>query len=184
MERFFLIIGILWLFGSSYPAQADQSDPALGGLFSELQSTDDPEAAHRLEGEIWEIWTRRGVEEVDKMMAYALQAMNAGAFTTSVNLFNQIIATAPDYAEAWNKRATVYYMMGRFEDSVRDIQQTLALEPRHFGALSGMGLIYDAIGNPQAAATVWEQALTIHPHMSGIRSRLEEILKQLKGRKI
>ena len=93
-----------------------------------------------------------------------------------------MVRAAPDFAEAWNKRATVHYLMGNFEASVADIRRTLALEPRHFGALSGMGLIYDAIGNQTAAMKVWEKALEIHPHLPGMKARIQELRAKAKGR--
>jgi tetratricopeptide (TPR) repeat protein len=90
----------------------------------------------------------------------------------------------PNFAEGWNKRATVYYMMGDFDASVADIQKTLTLEPRHFGALSGLGLIYDALDKPAAAVKVWQKALEINPHMQSIRHRIEEIQAEEKGKGI
>lgn len=165
-------------------AHADQTDPKLGQLFSILQSTSDQNEAKRVEAQIWGIWTRRGVDNIDNTMALGIQAMSAGAYRQSIFLFDGIIAKAPDYAEAWNKRATAYYLAGKFEESVRDIQKTLILEPRHFGALAGMGMIYDAIGKPEAAMNVWEKALSIHPHMPGIRARVSAIKKKLDGLKL
>ena len=91
------------------------------------------------------------------------------------------MALEPDFAEAWNKRATVHYLMGDYVASVHDIQQTLALERRHFGALSGLGMIYEAIGRPSAALRSFEAALAINPHLDATRQRIEELRRELEG---
>lgn len=184
MKQVAALAVVVFLSVAPVPGLADQNDPKLDDLFLVLRSTDDPAKAQRTEGEIWVLWVKRGVEHVDELMAAGIQAMNAGALHTSVTVFDRVIAMAPDYAEAWNKRATVYFMMGRFDESVGDIQKTLTLEPRHFGALSGMGMIYQAIGKPQAAIEIWQKALTINPHLAGLRRHVDEVRRGLKGRKI
>jgi len=177
----FIVAGIV---SAPVLAQADQNAPELDELFEQLKSSTNYHDAAVIEQAIWKIWTVRGVADVDKAMAYGIAAMNAGALRVSVLSFGRVIELAPDFAEGWNKRATVYYMMGKFDESVSDIQQTLALEPRHFGALSGMGLIYDNLGKLSAAAKVWERALSIHPQMPGIRDRVDEINRKAKGKPI
>ena len=117
-------------------------------------------------------------------MAIGIAAMNAAAYKVSLRAFDNIVAAAPDFAEGWNKRATVHYLMGNLDASMRDIQQTLSLEPRHFGALSGMGLIFDAIGDPAAAVRVLQRTLTLHPHMAGMNERLKDLENRAKGRPI
>jgi len=184
MKRILCVLVFLSGLGFSPALHADQNNPKLNTLFQRLQTTEDTNEALSIEQLIWQIWTERGVVEIDKAMAYGIQAMNAGAFGSSLKIFDQIVSKAPDFAEGWNKRATVYYMLGQFDASVSDIQRTLDLEPRHFGALSGMGLIYNATGNTEAALKVWEKALSIHPHMPGIRAQVKDIKRQLKGKAI
>ncbi len=92
-----------------------------------------------------------------------------------------MVDQAPAFAEAWNKRATVLYLMGRLDESVLDIQQTLALEPRHFGALSGLALIYDALEEPAAALRSLEAALAINPHLGGSKERIDQLREKVKG---
>ena len=89
---------------------------------------------------------------------------------------------APDFSEGWNKRATVYFLMKKFDQSVKDIAQTLRLEPRHFGALSGLGLINQAIGQTGAAIKAYEQALGLNPHLFGLKEKIERLKKLLYGR--
>jgi len=164
--------------------QADQTSAELDDLFARLKASADDSGAAEIEGRIWAIWIHRGVAEIDRDMAHGIVAMQQGDLEAALSLFNDVVRRAPDFAEAWNKRATVYYLMGDFDASVADIKRTLALEPRHFGALSGMGLIYDALGEPAGAVKVWEKALEINPHMPNIRHRMEEIRAEGKGRGI
>ncbi len=163
------------------PAVADQSSPKLPALFKQLQSSDAAPEIARIETTIWQIWVHHGDTEVDRRMAIGIMDMTQGHLDRSLAAFDTVVELAPDFAEGWNKRATVHYMLGNYEASVNDIRRTLDLEPRHFGALSGLGLIFDAIGNGAAALKVWERALTIHPHMSGIRKRMRELKRELTG---
>ena len=98
--------------------------------------------------------------------------------------FNALIELAPDLAEAWNKRATLYYLMEDYDASVADVKQTLALEPRHFGAIVGMGLIYDALGDQEAALEAFRRGLKVNPHMPHIKQKSEQLARELKDRKI
>jgi len=177
MRRFrTTLLALLLAIAAPAPAgMADQTSAELDGLFARLKASPDAAAAADIEGRIWEIWTHRGVAEVDREMAHGILAMRQGDLGTALAFFDEVVRGDPDFAEGWNKRATVYYLMGDFDASVADIKQTLALEPRHFGALSGMGLIYDAIGDAAAAVKVWEKALEINPHMPTIRHRIDEI---------
>lgn len=178
MRRYLFALFVIFL---AAPAAADQKSPLLDDLFHRLATAATVSEASAVEHAIWEIWTHRGEARVDVKMAQGIAAMNMGAYKNSLAAFDAAVVLAPDYAEAWNKRATVHYLMGNFEASVANIQRTLALEPRHFGALLGMGLIYDALGREAAAAKVWEKALTIHPHMESIKARLDEIRRNEKG---
>ncbi|MEK9723111.1 MAG: tetratricopeptide repeat protein [Rhodospirillaceae bacterium] len=172
-----------WLaVACALPAWADQTNARLDGLFQQLKMATALGSAQAIEGEIWQIWTSYGDPDIDRRMSVGILSMQRGAVQKALDLFDEVVDLAPGYAEGWNKRATVYYMMGRFSSSVIDIQRTLDLEPRHFGALSGLGQIYDALGNSAAAVKVWEKALTIHPHMPGIQQRMEELKLELTGK--
>jgi tetratricopeptide (TPR) repeat protein len=93
-----------------------------------------------------------------------------------------MVERAPEFAEGWNKRATVHFLMGNWQASVRDIRQTLALEPRHFGALFGLGMIYDALEQPEAALRSFEATLALNPHSDSTRQRIEQLREELRGR--
>ncbi|PIW30805.1 MAG: hypothetical protein COW30_01380 [Rhodospirillales bacterium CG15_BIG_FIL_POST_REV_8_21_14_020_66_15] len=179
-----LAAGLLAAALTASQALADQSDPVLDALFDALAATKSPEQAQEIEKRIWQTWAVTGKELVDSAMARGVIAMNNGAYATSLKYFNDVISLAPDHAEAWNKRATVYFLMGRYPESVLDIQRTLELEPRHFGALSGLGLIYAEMGRNKAAIRAMEKALAINPHMDTIRSQLQELKIQVSGKPI
>jgi len=162
-------------------AMADQTDPRLDDLFARLQATDQPGEARALEQRIWRIWIRADDPVANRLMAQGIRAMTQRRLPEALERFDRLIDHAPQFAEAWNKRATVHYLMGNDAASVHDIQRTLALEPRHFGALSGLGLIYDALDRPDAALKSFEAALELNPHMDGARRRGEELRRSRRG---
>lgn len=163
------------------PAVADQRDPRLEDLFQRLRSTADEGEAQRIQGRIWRIWMEAQDREADELMRQGVHAMALQQLARALRSFDRLVALTPEFAEAWNKRATVHYLMGNFGASVRDIQQTLALEPRHFGALSGLGLIYDAVERPAAALRSLEAAIAINPHLEGGAQRVEELRSAIQG---
>ena len=163
---------------------SDQTDPRLGELFVELAGERDPERILTAETAIWRIWLDGGEPSLNEGMARGILAMNTNRFDDAVERFTELIAAAPNFAEAWNKRATAYYLMERYEDSVRDIERTLALEPRHFGAISGMGLIFLQLGDEVGALDAFEKVLEIHPHARGARFYVERLRERLRGRQI
>ena len=167
--------------GEIVSALADQQDSRLDGLFERLQETSDPVDAAALQQQIWQIWIESEDPAHSQLMRRGMTAMANGDHETALDAFDSLVAQAPDFAEGWNKRATVYYLMGRLDESVSDIQHTLKLEPRHFGALSGLALIYDAVENPQAAIRSLEAALEINPHLHGSRERINQLREKMKG---
>jgi tetratricopeptide (TPR) repeat protein len=173
-----LVAGLGWL---ATPAVADQKDIRLDPLFDRLLQDIGQDEAAALEREIWNIWYHYESPPVALLMIQGSQAMNTGDFDEALEAYNRIIELAPDFAEGWNKRATLYYLMGRYEDSIADVHATLELEPRHFGALSGMGLIYSELEDEETAVIWFEKALAVNPHMPGVRYRLELIKRRLAG---
>ena len=181
-----ILAGALLAAALAVPSMSasDQTDPRLGELFVELAGERDPERILTAETAIWRIWLDGGEPSLNEGMARGIHAMNTNRFDDAVERFTELIAAAPDFAEAWNKRATVYYLMERYEDSVRDIERTLALEPRHFGAISGMGLIFLQLGDEVGALDAFEKVLEIHPHARGARFHVERLRERLRGRQI
>jgi tetratricopeptide (TPR) repeat protein len=175
---------LLALAGNLVMARADQKDSRLPALFASLEGAADVAQAHSIEQQIWLIWIRHGNPKIDALMQVGSQLMVPGEYQRSLAAFNQIIAEAPDFAEGWNKRATVLYLLGDFEGSVRDIERTLALEIRHFGALAGLGLIYRAIEKPESALEIFEKILKISPQSLGARLHIKQLRKALSGEKL
>lgn len=177
-----LLIG-LWLAVADV-ARADQTDPRLPDLFTNLKVANGAAEAAAVEQQIWRIWLATEDQARMRLMHSGLVALSSGNYPAALGSFDRLIAAAPDFAEAWNKRATVHYLMGRLSASVGDIERALALEPRHFGALSGLGLIYDALGQPAAALRSFEAALKVHPFLEAPRERAAALREQLGGRPI
>ena len=187
MPRFFfkysIILSLVLIFSIS-PTIAGQNDTRLNNLFERLRVTQDLAEARGIEGTIWEIWTESENANVNRAMLIGIASMHAGQLGTALNKFNEVIQLAPDFAEGWNKRATIFYLMKNFDRSVNDIAQTLKLEPRHFGALSGLGLINQAIGQNKAAIKAFEHALDLNPHLPGLKEKVTKMKKLEFGRKI
>ncbi len=166
---------------SAAPVLADQKDPRLLELFDRLHATADQAEADQLEREIWDIWYHHASGPVAFLMVQGRRAMAIGDFVEAEAFFNEVIEKDPAFAEGWNRRATLYYVMGRYQDSIADVSETLALEPRHFGALSGMGLIFSALEDDKTALQWFEKALEVNPHMVGVRYQVEQLKKKLAG---
>lgn len=166
------------------PAAADQRDSRLDELFTGLESAADPGAAQAIELRIWGIWSESDDPAVQILMAQGAAAMARRDRRAALGKFDQIVRIAPGFAEGWNKRATVHYLLGNFKKSLGDIRKTLTLEPRHFGALSGRGLVYVQLEEEARALESFEAALEIHPRLSGARINAETLRRLLKDRSI
>ena len=179
-----LLIAVFAMLAGGGSAQADQKDPRLDKLFQQLKTAANTEAAQPVEEQIWEIWLQSGDQNVDALMAIGVSAMNDSDYAQAYRAFSRVVDLAPSFAEGWNKRATVLYLMGRYEDSIKDIDKTLALEPRHFGALSGLGLCNAQLDREKEALDAFEKALAINPNMPGIKLDADEMKKQLGNKSI
>jgi len=178
-----LVLAAILVLLSAAPAPADQTDARLDPLFAELKTATSETDARYIEREIWGIWSEHGADaEAEMRFREGLILMNAGQLEQAIRLFSIVIEVAPDFAEAWNKRATLLYFTGDYAGSVRDIERTLALEPRHFGALSGLGLIYQQLDSADGAIRAFRAALEINPHMPHIRERLDALLEEKAGK--
>lgn len=165
-------------------ARADQTDPRLNGLFAELQAAPDPAHAAELESRIWSIWSETGDADLDKVYTVGNQAMALGDLGTALKIFDAIVAKAPDFAEGWNKRATIHYMMGHFQESLADIDRTLALEPHHFGALAGLGLVNLELDRDEAALDAFERVLRVSPQSTSAKANVEYVKQRIKDKSI
>jgi tetratricopeptide (TPR) repeat protein len=174
-----ILVGIGFVFSS--PLMAGQDDPRLKSLFNNLALSKNVDEAQSTENLIWNIWLENKSPPVANVMALGIQAMNAGHLKAALQAFNEVVNIAPTFAEGWNKRATIYFLLQDFPASVKDIAETLRLEPKHFGALSGLGLINAALGRHQAAIKAYEQTLAIHPFAVGARKQIDKLKEILKG---
>ena len=147
-----------------YPTTEQEALEALKG--------DDSELAATAEAFLWSAWCRSGNSEADQIFRAGVDAMQKGELARAEGLFSQVIKMIPEFAEGWNKRATVRYGMKHFGDSIADCQQTLARNPNHFGAASGQGLCHLSLGQFREAAVCFRRALEIHPHLDGARHNL------------
>ncbi len=184
MRRFMHWLATAATLTFAVPTQAGQNDPRLDVLFDNLKTAPTEEEAKPFEDAIWRVWMMSGNGSVDAEMLRGLHAMAQEDNETALEAFERVVAMQPDFAEGWNKRATVNYLLGRFDESVIDIQKTLALEPRHFGALSGLGLINLALGRDRQALEAFEAALRIHPHMPGADGHIRELREKFRGKGI
>ncbi len=153
----------------------------LDTLFSELKRERNEKSAERIAARIGESWARSDSASIDLMMLWSQQAMDSRKFDVALDFLDQVVTLAPQFAEGWNRRATVHYMMQNYAMSMADINQTLALEPRHFGALSGLGQIMKNTGNKQRALQAWQQVLDIYPMMRSAQSEVATLSEELSG---
>ena len=169
-----LIVSISLLFASKM-ALADQNDPRLNNLFKKLNETENQDEIRDLISDIWNIWYEVDDPKVIEYFEKGIQAMNLRNYPLAIRFFNNLIEEDPNFAEGWNKRATVHFMMGNFDQSMQDIIKTLELEPRHFGALDGMGLIFIHQGQFQQAIDVYDKMLEIFPFSVKTMDKKERI---------
>ena len=176
MERFRLkrIIFILLLLNSSF-VLADQKDSRLNSLFDELFLSNDNMQASSILADIWNIWSIAENVEAQKIFDEGNKMMDRRSLEEAIALFTQVIDIKPDFAEVWNKRATVLFLKGELEASISDIQKTLELEPRHFGALDGLAEIYLIQDDLLGAAATYKRILEIIPTSKKSQDRLKLI---------
>ena len=124
---------------------------------------------------LWEIWSRSGNDDVDHLLRAGVLEMQHGQLEASIDTFSEVIRRQPDFAEGWNKRATVYYLVGEYRKSAADCDEVLKRNPSHFGALSGYGMIWLRLDEPARALERFEQALAVNPNLDSVRETVEEL---------
>jgi tetratricopeptide (TPR) repeat protein len=179
MKKFFLIF--LLYFLSQLSSFSDDRDIKLNQLFIELkvnQSND----AFIVEQEIWKLWSTHPTDiKLTARLEEGAQFVRTQQLSKAIEIFTEVIKLDQNWAEAWNKRATVFYMMGKFKQSQEDIDKVLALEARHFGALAGQGLVNIQLKNYEKAILSYQQVKEIYPSMQSpeiMIRRIEELIKQ------
>jgi len=166
--------------------RAQTSDKAhnLDRLFDALKVAPDEESAKYVENRIWAIWLASNSDTANLLMGRAKQATDSKDFDLAIKLLNAVIDLRPDFTEAWNRRATIYYLKKDFGHSLVDIHEVLAREPRHFGALSGLGIILQELGDERHALDAFRRALAIYPRLERIPDLVKKLTEKVDGRDI
>ncbi|WP_375565979.1 hypothetical protein [Oceaniradius stylonematis] len=153
----------------------------LDELFAELKRTPDARRADNLADAIWAQWHRSGSASIDLMMKWSNEAAGKRRYAMALDFLDQVVIRAPDFAEGWNRRATLHFTMNNYAKSMNDIHKVLALEPRHFGALTGMATILERTGNKAAALEAWQRALEVYPAMRSAQEAVIRLSDDLAG---
>ena len=180
MLKFFYFITFILL--TNFPAISENKTDQLNELFLKLKAEQNIFIASKIESKIWKLWTTHPTEpKLTELLAEGSYYMSQNQLDNAHKIFSKAIELDPKWAEAWNKRATVLYMLGEFQKSQDDIDQVLALEQRHFGALAGQGLVNIQLKNYEKAIRSYEQAQEIYPAMRSPKimiKQIEELMKQ------
>jgi len=153
-------------------------------LFDALKAAPDAEIAKQVENRIWAIWLASGSDTADLLMTRVKAAIEAKDTRLAITLLGSIIEIKPDYIEAWNRRATLFFALKDYGRAMADIQEVLNREPRHFGALAGLGMILEEVGENKQALDAYRKALTINPHMHKIPEQVRALSEKVEGRDI
>ena len=153
-------------------------------LFGALKAAPDDSSAKAVEDRIWAMWTAAGNDTTSLLMSRAKKAIDDDDYNLALRLLDAIIEIKPDYTEAWNRRATVYFLKKDYGNSLADLSKVLTREPRHFGALSGLGLIMQEIGDDKRALDAYRKALDVYPRLKGVPEKVKSLTEKVEGRDI
>jgi tetratricopeptide (TPR) repeat protein len=153
-------------------------------LFEALKAAPDDDSAKLVENRIWALWFASGSDTADLLMSRVKAATDAKELDLGIELLDKIIAIKPDYVEAWNRRATLYFMKKDYGRSIADIAQVLSREPRHFGALTGLGTILQELGDDKRALEIYRRALAVHPRLQKVPELVKTLTEKVEGRDI
>lgn len=153
-------------------------------LFGALKAAPDAEAAKAVETRILAVWQASGSDTADLLMSRVQQAVAAKEIELGIELLDAIVDLRPEFAEGWNRRATLHFMNKDYGASLADLREVLAREPRHFGALVGLGMILQEIDEERMALTVFRRALELHPHLPRVEELMKSLEEKVQGRPI
>ena len=151
-------------------------------LFGALKVAPDEASAKNIEDRIWALWLASGSDTCNLLMTRVKAAIDGENYDLAIRLLDAIIEIRPKYVEAWNRRATVFFLKRDYGSALADLGQVLAREPRHFGALSGLGIILQEVGEEKQALEVFRRALAIHPHLERIPDLVKRLSSKIDGR--
>jgi tetratricopeptide (TPR) repeat protein len=153
-------------------------------LFEALKAAPDADSAKLVEGRIWALWLHSGSDTTDLLMTRVKTAIEGKDNSLAIELLTAVIGLKPDYMEAWNRRATLYFASKDYGKAVADIREVLAREPRHFGALTGLGIIMQEFGEDKLALEAFRRALAVNPHLPKIPEFVKTLSEKVEGRDI
>ncbi|MEM8957437.1 MAG: tetratricopeptide repeat protein [Pseudomonadota bacterium] len=187
IKRFVASFCAVLLVAAAFPVAltaqglAEQAD--IEELYDRLQ---DPDLSNweAVEEDIWAAWARSGSQSIDLLLKRGQDALEEDDMQAAIEHFTAAIDHAPGFAEAYNGRATAFFQMERFGQSLSDIEMTLALNPRHFGALTGLALILEELDQPEDALSAYRAVAAIHPHRPNVKDAIERLEAKLEGRAI
>lgn len=199
MRRSVPIIALFALLVGSLPAVAQDKDfdagtdvsediaapraaATLDDLFADLRRQTKVPAASRVARMIWSKWNDSGSDTVNLLMQWSAKAIEEKNYAAAEDLLTQVVTLAPDYAEGWNRRATLYFAKSDYGRSIADIERVLQLEPRHFGALAGLGLILDRTGAEKKSLETWYKVLEIYPANRKAQEAVVKLEEELAGK--
>jgi tetratricopeptide (TPR) repeat protein len=153
-------------------------------LFGALKAAPDDTSAKAVEDRIWAVWTGAGNETTNLLMSRAKKAADDKDYDLAIRMLSAIVEIQPDFMEAWNRRATVYFLKKDYVNSMADIAKVLTHEPRHFAALSGLGLIMQDIGDDRHALEAYSKALEVYPRLKGMEEKVKNLKEKVEGRNL
>lgn len=153
-------------------------------MFSELQTAPSEEEANDVALDIWASWMESGSDAADLVMERAVRAQAFGDLEHARAMYDRVIAIQPNYAEAWNRRATVFLAQENYSEALRDVNEALRLEPRHFGAWGGLGAVLEGLGSKDEAISAYEKALEIYPLFPSAKRGINRIRREQEGRPV
>ena len=176
-----LVLGLLFFSN----ANSEERELELNKLFNQLKNNSNASMAFDVEMKIWNIWsTHPSQENLTQLLADGSNLMTQHKLNKAYETFSKVISLDPNWAEGWNKRATVLYMLGRYEESQEDINEVLKLEKRHFGALSGQGLVQTELKNYERAINSYKEVQKIYPSMQSPKIMIPQLKELIKNESI
>ena len=172
---------LVLIFCGNVLAESKDRDIRLNQLFEQLKKSNNASLAFEIEMKIWNIWSTHPTHDsLTQSLAKGSGLISKGELEAAYKIFSTIIESAPDWAEGWNKRATVLYLMGRYQESLKDIDEVLKRESRHFGALSGQGLVQTELKNYEKAIKSYQAVQKIYPSIRAAKVMIPQLRKLIK----
>lgn len=168
--------------GTELPLLSEEREERLDQLFAILKDAKNEQLSQKAVQEIEAIWSKSGSDTIDLLVQWAGDAANEKKYGKALDLLDNVVRLKPDYAEGWNKRATVHFLNEDYGPSIADVERTLELEPRHFGAMAGLGIMLLDYNEDTRALEFMKRALKLNPSLKHIKKRIETLRKKVEGR--